>query len=177
LTRWPVSRKRTKFHLSRALHPGHTTSHQIATAAACAKHATGGSFCLPVNFYKFSDQLLPPPNFLSPPGANNPFSPFSALAVEEEAAITAIPSDNHAIPPIPCTMSDRISFGKLHEAIQPPNLIELQIKSYEEFFQTGVDPSKRKNVGLQAVFREFFPIFWLRRKIKPRFRQLSLGGT
>ena len=48
-------------------------------------------------------------------------------------------------------MSDRISFGKLHEAIQPPNLIELQIKSYEEFFQTGVEPSKRKNVGLQAV--------------------------
>ncbi len=61
-------------------------------------------------------------------------------------------------------MSDRISFGKLHEAIQPPNLIELQIKSYEEFFQTGVEPSKRKNVGLQAVFREFFPIFGFEEK-------------
>ena len=56
-------------------------------------------------------------------------------------------------------MSERINFGKLHEAITPPNLIELQIKSYEEFFQTGVEPSKRKNVGLQAVFREFFPIY------------------
>jgi len=61
-------------------------------------------------------------------------------------------------------MSDRISFGKLYEAIQPPNLIELQIKSYEEFFQTGVEPSKRKNVGLQAVFREFFPIFGFEEK-------------
>jgi|GEM_PF-3460638 len=46
-------------------------------------------------------------------------------------------------------MSERINFGKLYEAIQPPNLIELQIKSYEEFFQTGVEPSKRKNVGFR----------------------------
>ncbi len=61
-------------------------------------------------------------------------------------------------------MSERINFGKLHEAIQPPNLIELQIKSYEEFFQTGVEPSKRKNVGLQAVFREFFPIYGFEEK-------------
>ena len=56
-------------------------------------------------------------------------------------------------------MSERINFGKLQEAIEPPNLIELQIHSYDEFFQSGVDPSKRKNVGLQAVFKEFFPIF------------------
>ena len=61
-------------------------------------------------------------------------------------------------------MSDRISFGKLYEAIQPPNLIELQIKSYEEFFQAGVEPAKRKNVGLQAVFREFFPIYGFEEK-------------
>ena len=56
------------------------------------------------------------------------------------------------------TKLERISFGKLTEAIDPPNLIELQIQSYDEFFQKGVEPSKRKNVGLQAVFREFFPI-------------------
>ena len=41
-------------------------------------------------------------------------------------------------------MSERINFGKLQEAITPPNLIELQIKSYEEFFQTGVDSAKHK---------------------------------
>ncbi|MFV0415241.1 MAG: DNA-directed RNA polymerase subunit beta [Chthoniobacterales bacterium] len=56
-------------------------------------------------------------------------------------------------------MSERIDFGKLKEAIAPPNFIELQIRSYEEFFQQGVDPLKRKNVGLQAVFKEFFPIY------------------
>ena len=71
-------------------------------------------------------------------------------------------------------MSERISFGKLHEAIQPPNLIELQIKSYEEFFQTGVEPSKRKNVGLQAVFREFFPIYGFEEKSNLDFVSYTL---
>jgi DNA-directed RNA polymerase subunit beta len=71
-------------------------------------------------------------------------------------------------------MSERISFGKLHEAIQPPNLIELQIKSYEEFFQTGVEPSKRKNVGLQAVFREFFPIYGFEEKSSLDFVSYTL---
>jgi DNA-directed RNA polymerase subunit beta len=61
-------------------------------------------------------------------------------------------------------MSERIQFGKLHEVIDPPNLIELQIKSYDEFFQKGVDPLKRRSVGLQAVFREFFPIFGFEEK-------------
>ncbi|MEX1120084.1 MAG: DNA-directed RNA polymerase subunit beta, partial [Terrimicrobiaceae bacterium] len=72
-------------------------------------------------------------------------------------------------------MSDRISFGKLHETIQPPNLIELQINSYEEFFQTGVEPSKRKNVGLQAVFREFFPIFGFEEKSSLDFVSYDLS--
>ena len=71
-------------------------------------------------------------------------------------------------------MSDRISFGKLHEAIQPPNLIDLQIKSYSDFFQTGVDPAKRKNVGLQAVFREFFPIFGFEEKSSLDFVSYTL---
>jgi DNA-directed RNA polymerase subunit beta len=71
-------------------------------------------------------------------------------------------------------MSERINFGKLQEAITPPNLIELQIKSYEEFFQTGVDSPKRKNVGLQAVFREFFPIFGFEEKSSLDFVSYTL---
>lgn len=61
-------------------------------------------------------------------------------------------------------MSERIYFGKLNEVIVPPNLIELQIKSYEEFFQKDVDPLKRRDAGLQAVFREFFPIYGFEEK-------------
>jgi DNA-directed RNA polymerase subunit beta len=37
-------------------------------------------------------------------------------------------------------------------------LIELQTNSYREFLQTESPPSKRKSVGLQAVFNEVFPI-------------------
>ena len=55
-------------------------------------------------------------------------------------------------------MSERIYFGKIKEAIEPPNLIEVQLNSYVEFLQKDVSPSRRKNVGLQAVFREVFPI-------------------
>ena len=55
-------------------------------------------------------------------------------------------------------MSERIYFGKIKEAIEPPNLIEVQLNSYVEFLQKDIPPSKRKNVGLQAVFREVFPI-------------------
>lgn len=55
-------------------------------------------------------------------------------------------------------MSDRINFGKLEEVIQPPNLIQNQIDSFNEFLQLDRPPSQRRNVGLEAVFREVFPV-------------------
>ncbi|HVV71217.1 MAG TPA: DNA-directed RNA polymerase subunit beta, partial [Verrucomicrobiae bacterium] len=54
--------------------------------------------------------------------------------------------------------TERINFGKIKEIIAPPNLIELQTNSYKEFLQADQPPSKRKNLGLQAVFTEVFPI-------------------
>ncbi|MGB0370247.1 MAG: DNA-directed RNA polymerase subunit beta [Opitutales bacterium] len=55
-------------------------------------------------------------------------------------------------------MSERINFGTLQEVIQPPNLIENQITSFNEFLQLDTAVNQRKNVGLEAVFREVFPI-------------------
>ncbi len=55
-------------------------------------------------------------------------------------------------------MSDRLYFGQIKEVIETPNLIEVQIKSYAEFLQQDIPPSQRKDTGLQAVFREVFPI-------------------
>ena len=54
--------------------------------------------------------------------------------------------------------TDRINFGRLHEVIEPPNLIEIQINSYLEFLQKGIPEKQRKPQGLEAVFREVFPI-------------------
>jgi len=59
---------------------------------------------------------------------------------------------------MPSRATERINFGKIKEIIAPPNLIELQTNSYREFLQAEAPPSKRKNLGLQAVFTEVFPI-------------------
>src|SRR3982750_2014188 len=54
--------------------------------------------------------------------------------------------------------AERIHFGTIKEGIEPPNLIEVQLNSYVDFLQKDVPPSKRKNTGLQTVFKEVFPI-------------------
>jgi DNA-directed RNA polymerase subunit beta len=56
------------------------------------------------------------------------------------------------------THTERSNFGKLREVIQPPNLIEIQITSYLDFLQKGIPEKQRKPQGLEAVFREVFPI-------------------
>jgi len=55
-------------------------------------------------------------------------------------------------------MAEPINFGKLKDVIEPPDLIDLQKRSYRDFLQFDVAPNKRKEIGLQAVFREVFPI-------------------
>ncbi|MEO7931623.1 MAG: DNA-directed RNA polymerase subunit beta [Chthoniobacterales bacterium] len=72
-------------------------------------------------------------------------------------------------------MSERIYFGKLKEAIEPPNLIEVQLNSYVEFLQKDVPPSKRKNTGLQSVFKEVFPIQSYDDKIVLDFASYEIG--
>jgi len=59
---------------------------------------------------------------------------------------------------MPSKAAERINFGKIKEVITPPNLIEVQNNSYAEFLQSDIDPKQRKNLGLQAVFSEVFPI-------------------
>ncbi len=55
-------------------------------------------------------------------------------------------------------MANRVNYGKLTDIIEPPDLIEIQTNSYKEFLQLDAPATKRKRVGLQAVFKEVFPI-------------------
>ena len=55
-------------------------------------------------------------------------------------------------------MADRKNFGKLTDALDAPDLIEIQLNSYRDFLQQDTSPSKRKKMGLQAVLGEAFPI-------------------
>jgi DNA-directed RNA polymerase subunit beta len=59
---------------------------------------------------------------------------------------------------MPSKATERINFGRIKEVVVPPNLIEVQLNSYREFLQFETPPSRRKDTGLQAVFREVFPI-------------------
>ena len=52
----------------------------------------------------------------------------------------------------------RISFAKTQVGTPLPNLIETQGISYDTFLQRDVPPNERKDIGLQAVFKEVFPI-------------------
>ncbi|PHS22383.1 MAG: DNA-directed RNA polymerase subunit beta [Robiginitomaculum sp.] len=52
----------------------------------------------------------------------------------------------------------RKSFGRIPEAVQMPNLIEVQKSSYEQLLQRYVPAAERKDQGIQAVFKSVFPI-------------------
>src|SRR5260221_5875317 len=49
-------------------------------------------------------------------------------------------------------------FSKRGDALPVPNLINVQTQAYQRFLQKEVEPSKRKNEGLEALLREVFPI-------------------
>jgi DNA-directed RNA polymerase subunit beta len=53
---------------------------------------------------------------------------------------------------------NRTSYARLKETIDIPNLIEIQMDSYDEFLQKDIPKTKRENKGLEGLLREVFPI-------------------
>ena len=54
--------------------------------------------------------------------------------------------------------AQRINFGKIRLPEETVNLLDIQIKSFQEFFQLETTPENRINEGLFSVFKENFPI-------------------
>ncbi len=52
----------------------------------------------------------------------------------------------------------RMNFGKVKHLAETPDLLEIQIQSFKDFFQLETTPDKRNNEGLFKVFKENFPI-------------------
>ncbi|KKP23901.1 MAG: DNA-directed RNA polymerase subunit beta [candidate division TM6 bacterium GW2011_GWF2_28_16] len=52
----------------------------------------------------------------------------------------------------------RKTFGRIKEVVRLPDLIEIQSKSFNNFVQLDFLPSERKNVGLEKVLRDTFPV-------------------
>ena len=55
--------------------------------------------------------------------------------------------------------AERKVFGKLQGMAEtPPDLIDIQTQSYQDFLQADMAPAKREDKGLQAIFKEIFPV-------------------
>ncbi|MDT8390637.1 MAG: DNA-directed RNA polymerase subunit beta [Lentisphaeria bacterium] len=55
-------------------------------------------------------------------------------------------------------MEIRKNFGQLKQVLDIPDLIGIQLQSYEQFFQLDGDTAEHGSKGLEAVFREVFPV-------------------
>ena len=55
------------------------------------------------------------------------------------------------------TNNKRINFAT-SKILKYPDLLEVQLKSFKDFFQLDTTPENRKNEGLYQVFKEIFPI-------------------
>ena len=55
-------------------------------------------------------------------------------------------------------LGKRSSFARVHEVIDLPDLLDVQLSAYQDFLQTDVSAEERKPVGLQAGFIANFPI-------------------
>ncbi len=52
----------------------------------------------------------------------------------------------------------RVSFASVKNQMEYPDFLEVQLKSFKEFFQIDTPPEQRKNEGMYKVFSENFPI-------------------
>src|SRR2546423_6893058 len=50
------------------------------------------------------------------------------------------------------------NFGRFGDAIEVPNLTDVQTRSYDRFLQLDVPPDQRTASGLEGVLKEIFPI-------------------
>mgnify|MGYP001766287497 FL=1 len=69
----------------------------------------------------------------------------------------------------------RKSFAKRQAILDIPDLVELPKKSYSAFLQKDIAPEKRKDIGLQSVFKSVFPIKDFNEDASLEFVEYRLG--
>ncbi|MBE6356946.1 MAG: DNA-directed RNA polymerase subunit beta [Lentisphaerae bacterium] len=72
-------------------------------------------------------------------------------------------------------MAERKSFGQLRNVLEMPDLISLQVDSYDNFLQRFVPPAERKRQGLQEIFMDIFPIESYDKNISLEFVSYEIG--
>src|SRR5882672_10055510 len=81
--------------------------------------------------------------------------------------------------PIPAqriiTPVDTRNFGRFGDAVEVPDLTDVQTRSYDRFLQLDVPYDKRTHTGLEGVLREIFPIESYDKKISLDYVRYELG--
>ena len=70
---------------------------------------------------------------------------------------------------------ERHSFSKIQSVLEMPNLNEIQVSSFNNFLQLDLPPAKRRDQGLQAVFKSVFPITDVHNTLSLDFVDYSIG--
>ncbi|MBN2663682.1 MAG: DNA-directed RNA polymerase subunit beta [Bacteroidales bacterium] len=68
----------------------------------------------------------------------------------------------------------RISFSSQKNQLEYPDFLEIQLKSFEDFFKLNATPEKKKAEGLYRVFNENFPITDTRNNFVLEFLDYSI---
>src|SRR5512134_2643800 len=70
----------------------------------------------------------------------------------------------------------RVDLSKIDKVLEIPNLIQVQHESYNEFLQLNVSVEKRKDAGLQTVFKSIFPIADYNGRASLEFVSYTIGA-
>ncbi len=75
---------------------------------------------------------------------------------------------------MPLKNIERVSFSSKKDHLDYPDFLEIQLKSFSEFFQLGTTPENRRREGLYQVFMNNFPITDTRNNFVLEFLDYSI---
>src|SRR5256714_9236439 len=67
------------------------------------------------------------------------------------------------------------NFGRFGDAVEVPNLTDVQTRSYDRFLQLDVPPDQRTASGLEGVLKEIFPIESYDKTLSLQYLKYELG--
>ena len=74
------------------------------------------------------------------------------------------------------TKIDRFNYQRVEEAAEMPNLLEVQLESYNNFLQLDTPPDKRVDQGLQQIFNDIFPVTDINENFSIEFVHYTMGA-
>ena len=69
----------------------------------------------------------------------------------------------------------RKNYGRIPDAVEMPNLLDVQLRSYKAFLQPDVPAEQRQSVGLQQIFEDVFPVSDVNEMFSLEFVRYLLG--